>query len=297
MYPRTVTSFFNPATNTWVEWDFANGATSQIDDTTFAGTAGTFTITSDNTGTLKIGNVDHPSTGLQIFDIPRQFQNKETVLAGGPVQFNQAVSTKTGNNQLTFSAGSQIIAGTRNIFDSAIDLILNDTTLNMSNTTQSISSITISGNSIIDFGGSDASLTLANLIVTSGTLTIQNWTGDPGDFYVSNTVDPTTVSNVIFEGWDGAGGTPSMVSRQTSRRTCPLGCRTHRNFVSAGREPTPESASIWSVTVLNGGFDVGVPTPYLTVMDWGRDFADRTPPLAVGTHARSHGRTIHGAEN
>ena len=89
---------FNAATNTWVEWDFANGATSQIDDMTFTPAAGAFTISSDNTGTLKIGNVDNQSTNLQIFDIELEFQNKETVLAGGPVQFNQAISTKTGNN-------------------------------------------------------------------------------------------------------------------------------------------------------------------------------------------------------
>lgn len=208
---------FNAATNTWVEWDFANGATSQIDDMTFTAAAGAFTISSDNTGTLKIGNVDNQSSNLQIFDIALEFQNKETVLAGGPVQFNQAVTTKTGNNQLTFTGGSQIIAGASNIFDSAIDLILNDTTLNMSNTTQTFSSISVSGNSILDFGGTGGSLNLDNLFVSSGTLTIQNWTGNPGDFFVSGAVDSTTVSNVIFEGWGDAtwdpidGVTPNIV--------------------------------------------------------------------------------------
>jgi hypothetical protein len=177
---------------------------------TFTAAAGSFTITSDNTGTLKIGNVDNQSSNLQIFDLELEFQNKETVLAGGPVQFNQAVTTKTGNNQLTFSGGSQIIAGASNIFDSAIDLILNDTTLNMSNTTQSFSSISISGNSIIDFGGSDASLILENLFVSTGTLTIQNWTGEAGDFFVSNSVDASSVTNIIFEGWGDATGDPLM---------------------------------------------------------------------------------------
>ena len=53
--------------------------------------------------------------------------------------------------------------------------------------------------------------------MTSGTLTIRNWTGDPGDFYVTNTVDPTSVTNVTFEGWGGAtwdpidGVTPNVI--------------------------------------------------------------------------------------
>ena len=208
---------FSNGVATWVDWDFANGATSQIDDMTFTSSAGAYTINSDNTGVLKIGNVDNQSTNLQTFDIELEFQNKETVLAGGPVQFNQAISTKTGNNQLTFSGGSQIIAGASNIFDSAIELILSDTTLNMSGTTQSFSSITITGDSILDFGGSSASLNIGTLTVTAGTLTIQNWTGDPGDFLVTNTVGGSSIGNITFQGWGNAtwdpvdGVTPGVV--------------------------------------------------------------------------------------
>lgn len=220
---------FDIATNTIVDWDFSNGATSQIDDMIFGPSAGAFTINSDGTGTLKIGNVDNQSTSLQTFDIELEFQNKETVLAGGPVQFNQAITTKTGNNQLTFSGGSQIIAGASNIFDSAIDLILNDTTLDLSNTNQSFSSITITGDSILDFGGSSASINLDSLIVTDGTLTIQNWTGDPGDLLVTNSVDSTSIANVTFAGWGDAewdpfnGVTPGIVPEPAHYGTILIG--------------------------------------------------------------------------
>jgi hypothetical protein len=208
---------FNTPTNTLVQWDFNNGATSEIGDMTFTSAAGPFTISSDGGGTLKIGNVDNQSSSLQIFDISLEFQNKETVLAGGPVQFNQAILTKTGNSQLTFSGGSQIIAGASNIFDSSIDLILNDTTLNMNNTSQSFSSITVSGDSILDFGGSSAAINISNLSISSGTLTIKNWTGESGDFQVTNAVDSTSITNIQFEGWgdatwdNGVGVTPGAV--------------------------------------------------------------------------------------
>ena len=78
----------------------------------------------------------------------------------------------------------------------------------MSNTTQTFSSISVSGNSILDFGGTGGSINLDSLFVSNGTLTIQNWTGNPGDFFVSGTVDSTTVGNVIFEGWGDATWDP-----------------------------------------------------------------------------------------
>lgn len=200
-----------------VQFDFGSGATTVVGDMTFLSSAGSYTIGTDGTGTLMVGNIDNQSTSLQTFDIPLEFQNKETVLAGGPVQFNQAVTTKTGNNQLTFTGSAEIIAGADNVFSGNIDLFLSGTTLNLSNTNQSFTSISISGDSVIDFGGSDAAINLDFLNVTNGTLIVRNWTGDPGDFQVSNTVDSGSLTNITFEGWDGAtwdpvdGVTPTIV--------------------------------------------------------------------------------------
>ena len=200
-----------------VQFDFGNGATTVVDDLTFLSSAGNYTISSDGTGVLRVGNVDNQSTSLQTFDIPLEFQNKETVLAGGPIQFNQAVTTKTGNSELTFTGSSEIIAGADNIFSGNIDLFLSGTTLNLSNTNQSFTSISVSGDSIIDFGGSSAALNLDFLDVQGGTLTVRNWTGDPGDFQVINNVDTNSLTNIIFEGWGdatwnpGDGVTPGIV--------------------------------------------------------------------------------------
>lgn len=200
-----------------VTFDFGSGATTVVDDFTFLSSAGSYTISSDGTGVLQVGNVDNQSTSLQTFDIPLEFQNKETVLAGGPIQFNQAVTTKTGNNELTFTGDSEIIAGADDIFSGTIDLFLSGTTLNLSNTNQSFTSISISGDSVIDFGGSDATLNLDFLDVQGGTLIVKNWTGDPGDFQVSNTVDSTSLTNITFEGWGdatwnpGDGVTPGII--------------------------------------------------------------------------------------
>lgn len=208
---------FGSSSELSVYFDFGNGATTTVDDLTFTAAAGSYTIESDGSGVLSIGNVDNQSTSLQIFDIPLEFQNKETVLAGGPIQFNQAVTTKTGNNQLTFTGGSSIIAGANNVFSGGIELILHDTILDLSGTDQSFAGISISGDSVIDFGGSDAVIDLQFLEVLNGTLTIKNWTGDPGDFIVSDSVDATSLGNITFEGWGDAtwdstdGVTPGIV--------------------------------------------------------------------------------------
>ncbi|MBT5901556.1 MAG: PEP-CTERM sorting domain-containing protein [Opitutaceae bacterium] len=208
---------FGSSSELTVYFDFGSGATTTVDDLTFTSAAGAYTISSDGSGVLSIGNVDNQSTPLQVFDIPLEFQNKETVLAGGPIQFNQAVTTKTGNNQLTFTGGSQITAGADNVFTGGIELILQDTTLDLSGTNQSFSGISISGDSVIDFGGSDAVIDLQFLEVLNGTLTIKNWTGDPGDFIVSDTVDSSSLGNITFEGWGDAtwdpttGVTPGIV--------------------------------------------------------------------------------------
>jgi hypothetical protein len=208
---------FGSSSELSVYFDFGNGATTTVDDLTFTSAAGSYTISSDGSGVLSIGNVDNQSTSLQIFDIPLEFQNKETVLAGGPIQFNQAVTTKTGNNQLTFTGGSSIIAGADNVFNGGIELVLQDTILDLSGTDQSFSGISISGDSVIDFGGSDAVINLDFLEVLNGTLTIQNWTGDPGDFIVSDSVDSTSLGNITFDGlgdasWDPTDGvTPGIV--------------------------------------------------------------------------------------
>ena len=200
-----------------VYFDYSGGATTVADDVTFTPSAGSFTLSSDGGATLKIGNIDNQSTDLQIFDLALEFQNKETVLAGGPVQFNQAISTKTGNNELTFTGNSEIIAGASNIFSAAIELNLDGTTLDLSDTSQSFSSITITGDSIIDFGGSSATISLGSLTVTAGTLTVQNWTGDPGDFAVTDAVDEASIGNISFDGWgdatwdSGDGVTPTPV--------------------------------------------------------------------------------------
>lgn len=199
---------FGSSSNLNVFFDFGSGATTTVDDLTFTSAAGSYTISSDGSGVLSIGNVDNQSTSLQIFDIPLEFQNKETVLAGGPIQFNQAVTTKTGNNQLTFTGGSSIIAGANNVFTGGIELILQDTILDLSGTTQSFAGISVSGNSVIDFGGSDAVIDLQFLEVLNGTLTIRNWTGDPGDFIVSDSVDSTSLGNITFEGWGNANWDP-----------------------------------------------------------------------------------------
>ncbi|MCC5023295.1 MAG: hypothetical protein J6386_11115 [Candidatus Synoicihabitans palmerolidicus] len=192
-----------------MNFDFANGATTVVGDVTFTASAGSFTIQSDSNGVLKIGDIDNQSTALQIFDLELEFQNKETVLAGGPVQFNQAITTKTGNTELTFSGNSEIIAGNNNIFDGSIDLFLNGTTLDLSDTTQFFSSISVSGDSIIDCGGASAALNLNILSVLGGTLTVKNWTGNPGDFAVSGAVDSTSLGNIIFEGWGDATWDPT----------------------------------------------------------------------------------------
>lgn len=200
-----------------VQFDFGNGASTVVDDLTFVSSAGSYTISSDGTGVLRVGNVDNQSTSLQTFDIPLEFQNKETVLAGGPIQFNQAVTTKTGNSELTFTGSSEIIAGADDIFSGNFDLFLSGTTLNLSNTNQSFTSISVSGDSIIDFGGSDATINLDFLSVEGGTLTVKNWTGDPGDFQVTNNVDSTSLTNIVFEGWGdatwnpGDGVTPGII--------------------------------------------------------------------------------------
>ncbi len=192
-----------------VYFDFGSGAATTVDDLTFTAAAGSFTIESDGSGVLSIGNVDNQSTSLQIFDISLEFQNKETVLAGGPIQFNQAVTTKTGNNQLTFTGGSSIIAGTDNVFTGGIKLVLQDTILDLSGIDQSFSGISVSGDSVIDFGGSDAVIDLQFLEVLNGSLTIKNWTGDPGAFLVTDSVDATSLGNITFEGWGDATWDPS----------------------------------------------------------------------------------------
>ncbi len=203
--------------NLTVYFDFGAGAITGVDDVNFGASAGAYTLTSDSTNQLQIGNITNNSGNLQIFDLELEFQNKETVLAGSAVQFNQAVTTKTGNTELTFSGSSEIIAGASNIFDSSINLFLNNTTLDLGNTTQSLTSITVTGDSVIDFGGAGAALTLFELNVIGGSLTVLNWTGDPGDFLVQSAVDSASLANITFDGWgdatwdSGTGVTPVIV--------------------------------------------------------------------------------------
>lgn len=224
---------FGSSSQTTVFFDFGNGATTTVDDLTFTSAAGSYTIESDGSGILSIGNVDNQSSSLQTFDIPLEFQNKETVLAGGPIQFNQAVTTKTGNNELTFSGGSQIIAGADNIFTGDIELHLDNTTLDLSGTAQSFAGISISGDSTLDFGGSSAAIDLQFLEVLHGTLTISNWTGDPGDFSVGGIVDSTSLANIVFEGWGDATWDPI-------------------DGVIPGIIPEPSSYGVLLITILSG---------------------------------------------
>ncbi len=193
-----------------VYFDYGAGATTTVGDITFGTSAGSYTISSDGSAVLQVGNISNDSSATQVFNIAIEFQNKETVLAGSPIQFNQAVTTKTGNSELTFSGGSEIIAGADDVFGSGIDLFLDNTTLNLADTTQNFSSITVSGDSVIDFGGSSASLSLFELTVITGTLTVVNWTGDPGDFFVDSEVDSTSISNIEFVGWGDSTWDPDF---------------------------------------------------------------------------------------
>lgn len=193
-----------------VYFDYSSGATTAVGDINFGTSAGSYTLSSDGSAVLQVGNISNDSSATQVFDIAIEFQNKETVLAGSPIQFNQAVTTKTGNSELTFSGGSEIIAGADDVFGSGIDLFLDNTTLDLSNTTQNFSSITVSGDSVIDFGGSDAALSIFELTVITGTLTVVNWTGDPGDFFVDSEVDSTSISNIEFAGWGDSSWDPDF---------------------------------------------------------------------------------------
>lgn len=129
--------------------------------------------------------------------------NKNVTVEGdGTTNFNGAMTsvgtlTKLDDGKLTFATSATVA----NMDFGGGTLLLDSANLTISGT------LHITGDSILDFGTSTASvLTAATLVIDSGVnLTVLNWTNAVDHFYVTNTVNSGTLSQITFSGFGPAG--------------------------------------------------------------------------------------------
>ncbi len=202
--PNSDVFFDQAARSKTAYFDFASGAQHRFGDIVFlsnpSDSLDSYLLMGDETRELHVRNIFNQTDVVHRFDLDVRFANRGTVVTRGAVLFGGNIDTQTGNNQLTFGGGGQVVLAATAVVDSSTELTLTDeVTLTLEGFSQFASLNVSNGTTVVDLAGS-GSLILDNLLVAEGSfLEILNW-NEPQQIRVKNEVADVSLANVRVNG-------------------------------------------------------------------------------------------------